>query len=576
MKKWSFKLWLILGLCITLLWACSGSIDSFDNAYQHLKQRILPTIQVETELVADSTASLYSTDPIPEPLPPLERYALYGAQPTNDRNTLYVEIFGSVEKSDRQRENEEWLVVVAEEFNRQQIKSRSGKTIQIGLRSIPSGVAARLLATNRAIQPTGYSPATDLWLALLEENQIRSIPIVDTLVPSYVGLAVRDEVYQALASEGVVDFDRLLKAVLDGKITIGYPNPYTSSTALNLIYTMFWRAAGHTQPNQLLTEDDLQSPQVKSVFDAFQKQVVITTLITRDLRDIFIRDPETLQAFPLEIQTFNNLKEVPGFSKTHFVPFGVAHNSPLVGFEWNTAEEQSALKTFAEFATMPAMQKLAEERGYDLQETDFVSRPSAPNGRVLKAAQSFWKERKDGGQPVYMMLVIDTSGSMDGKPLQSVQDGLRLALQQVNAGNQVGLVSFSDRPTRLVNLAPFDDMQHKRLLAAIDKLTINNQTAMYDGIMVGLMDLMEQIQQGKEGRFYLLLLSDGVRNAGSEFTDRLKEIMRYSQVRIYPIAYGDFDQAELKAIAEQCESTVLQGDPEKIQELLKEMFQTNL
>ena len=61
---------------------------------------------------------------------------------------------------------------------------------------------------------------------------------------------------------------------------IGYPNPYSSSTALNLLYSIFWRGAGHQEDGQPLTIADLESPQVKSVFQGFQQQVLITTTTT--------------------------------------------------------------------------------------------------------------------------------------------------------------------------------------------------------------------------------------------------------------------------------------------------------
>ena len=106
------------------------------------------------------------------------------------------------------------------------------------------------------------------------------------------------------------------------------------------------------------------------------------------------------------------------------------------------------------------------------------------------------------------MTVIDTSGSMEGKPLNAVKEGLRIASSEINAGNYVGLVSYGDQPIDLVPLAPFDQMQHKRFLAAIDGLQADGGTAMYDGVMVGLGKLIDQKKANPNGKFYLLLLTD--------------------------------------------------------------------
>ena len=152
---------------------------------------------------------------------------------------------------------------------------------------------------------------------------------------------------------------------------------------------------------------------------------------------------------------------------------------------------------------------------------------------------------------------------------------MRLASQEINPGNYFGLISYSDRPTEMLPLAPFDEMQHKRFLAAIDNLRADGGTAMYDGMMVALGKLLEQKKANPNGRFYLLVLTDGQTNQGFGFK-QVKDVLQYSGVRVYPIAYGDVNQEELAAIAALRESTVKTGTPENVQELLKGLFQTNL
>jgi Ca-activated chloride channel family protein len=270
------------------------------------------------------------------------------------------------------------------------------------------------------------------------------------------------------------------------------------------------------------------------------------------------------------------LKTLPEFSQTAFIPFGVLHNSPLVGFAWNSPAQQEALQKFADFAQSDPMQRLATGKGFG--QTDYAKLnklPPAPSGEVLEAAQSFWKQRKDGGRTVYMMVVIDASGSMEGDRLTAVKEGLRIATQQINAGNYVGLISFGDRPRRLVKLDSFDEMQQKRLLAAVDSLTADGATAMYDATLVGLADLMAQKKTDPNGRYFLLLLTDGEVNRGYNF-ESIQAILQHGDVRIYPIAYGEVNQQELQAIANLRESTVQTGSPQTVEQLLRGLFQTNL
>lgn len=573
-----FALWFTVGLCLSFLAACSAAmptVDSPESATKVLQEDMLPKINVRDAYVPDEIAARYTTDNISEPLPNIEEFPLHAAQPSADADIQYVEIFSSSEKANIDKQNERWLVEVADAFNDQRLTTSSGKTIQIGVRQVASGTAARLL-TAGTVQPEGYSPSNDLWVSMIQSEGVNATPVVERLVPNTAGWVVADAAYQDMAASGEVNFEAILAKTLSGELTIGYPNPYASSTALNLLHTLFWRAAGHQENGQLLTVADLESPQVNSTFTAFQDQVLLTALTTLDLQEIFIRDQQVLEAFPLEYQNFQSLTQLPGFESVHFVPFGMPHNNPLVGFDWNTPEEQEALQKFGEFATSSAMQQLAQQQGFEV--TDHLQQanlPPTPSGEVLQAAQSYWKLRKDGGRTVYMMLAVDTSGSMMGEPLQAVQEGLKIASSQINPGNYVGMVTFGDRTERRLSLAPFDPNQHRRFLAAIDNLSADGRTAMYDATMIAMSDLLDAQAKDPNGRFYLLLLTDGEANEGFNFND-VKGVLTHSGIRVYPIAYGDVNQQELQDIASLRESTVKTGTPENVQDLLKGIFQTNL
>ncbi|MEM8604662.1 MAG: VWA domain-containing protein, partial [Cyanobacteria bacterium P01_H01_bin.121] len=486
----------VLGLGIAFLNGCGlPSVNSQDQAQQVLLETVLPKLEVQDSQITDQLASRYTIDQIQEPLPTIEEFPLYGAQPSTNPNEVYIEIYSSSEKANIDRQNERWLVEVADAFNAQGQTVSSGQTIRVGVRKIASGTTARLLLAD-AVQPNGYTPSNDLWVQMVSSQGVPVQPVAARLVPNTAGWVLPADVYYQLAAAGDVTFERLVDQVAAGSLTVGYPNPYKSSTALNLLYTLFWRAAGHQQDGQPLTIADVESPQVSSVFEQFQTGVVITTATTLDLQELFLRDRQVLQAFPLEYQNYLNLKQVPGFETTQFVPFGIPHNNPLVGFDWNTPAQQEALQKFAAFATAPDRQAIAKDQGFVV--TDYLEQgqtPPIPNGDVLLAAQSEWKLRKDAGRTAYMAVVVDTSGSMEGEPLAAVQSGLRVASQYINPSNQISLITFSDQPVKQLGLEPFEEQQHKRFLAAVDQLRPGGGTALYDGVMVGLGELLTQQQR---------------------------------------------------------------------------------
>jgi Ca-activated chloride channel homolog len=580
MKKHRFGLWLAIALCLSVLWACYSkhddiTITSFDQAYQHLKT-LISDIHVQSTSVPDSIARQVVVPPLNDTLPDLNNFPLYGASPNKDPKTVFVEIFSSSEKGNANREDERWLIDVAEAFNRQQARVSTGEIIQVGIRNIPSGLGRKLIAA-KAVQPAGFSPSNALWIELLRQDGVTPVIIQSSLMPDCGGFVIAPQAYQQLAADGEVNFARLLDAIITGRLKLGYANPYTSSSSLNLLYSIFWQAAGHDRDLKPLTVNEIQSPQVASVFDAFQKQVVVTGITSRDLSDAFLQDSSQLQVFASGCRGYSQLKQVKGYEQLGFIPYGMTHNNPLVGFDWNTPTQQEALTKFAEFASSAKMQQLADRQGTMPAEVlNHVEFLPTPSGAVLKAAQSLWKQRKDGGRTVYMQLVVDTSGSMeDHQRLKSVQQALRFASREINRGNHVGLITFSDQPTRWLNLAPFNELEQKRLFAAIDQLRPDGSTALYNALAIGLFDLMEKQKTDPNGRFYLLLLTDGERTDGLHL-EQLKPVIRQSGIKIYPLAYGEVNQQELKAIAAIREGSVYTGTPETVQGLLKDLFQTNL
>ncbi|NER82019.1 MAG: ABC transporter substrate-binding protein, partial [Leptolyngbya sp. SIO1D8] len=246
--KQTFSLGLITGLSLALLWGCLGSempanlssmpaIDSPEQAETVLLETLLPNIETEEMFVSDEVASRYNTDNIIEPLPNVEDFPLHAATPSNNPNTLYLEIYSSSEKANVDKQNERWLVEVAEAFNQQALTTASGQTIQVGIRQIPSGTAARLLAAG-TLQPAGYSPSNDLWIELLKSQEVSITPVEESLVLNTAGFVLQADAYTALGSD--VSFEQIVDAMLSGQLTAGYPNPYTSSTSLNLLYHLFW------------------------------------------------------------------------------------------------------------------------------------------------------------------------------------------------------------------------------------------------------------------------------------------------------------------------------------------------
>ena len=96
-------------------------------------------------------------------------------------------------------------------------------------------------------------------------------------------------------------------------------------------------------------------------------------------------------------------------------------------------------------------------------------------------------------------LVIDTSGSMRGEGITGAKAAALAFVGAVPADVEVGIVTFSDKAT--VRVPPTRD--RNRLRVAINGLQPAGETALYDGVLLGLREV------GTKGARNVLVLSDG-------------------------------------------------------------------
>ena len=115
--------------------------------------------------------------------------------------------------------------------------------------------------------------------------------------------------------------------------------------------------------------------------------------------------------------------------------------------------------------------------------------------------------------PISLIAVVDRSGSMSGKPLQRVKEGLHAALGQMRDNDRIGIVIYgSDTRVHM----PVMDVAGNReqILAAIDGITINGATYMEAGLKLGYQTAFEELERSN-GKTRLMLFSDENANVGN-------------------------------------------------------------
>jgi Ca-activated chloride channel homolog len=106
--------------------------------------------------------------------------------------------------------------------------------------------------------------------------------------------------------------------------------------------------------------------------------------------------------------------------------------------------------------------------------------------------------------PLSVLVVLDTSGSMQGGKLQSLLDAVRGLLASLRPDDAAALITFSEDVRLVVPLTS----DRGRFTAALDSLRSAGATAMYDAVWTAL-----HLKPDDDSRPLVLLFSDGLDTA---------------------------------------------------------------
>ncbi len=143
------------------------------------------------------------------------------------------------------------------------------------------------------------------------------------------------------------------------------------------------------------------------------------------------------------------------------------------------------------------------------------------------------EQTKEG---VSVVLAIDTSGSMqatDYQPnrLESAKIAAGILLSQLDAKDYAGIVTFESGATSAAYLSPDKDRVRTKLAAIEPK---EGSTAIGDGLALAI-DMAEAIPNQKK---VIILLSDGVNNAGVISPDIALSFARERGIQVFTIGMG--------------------------------------
>lgn len=473
-------------------------------------------------------------------LPDISKFPVY----VENTTPTYVEIFSSTEKSGTGLDG--WLNEVADEFNNAGIQV-NGKPVSVRVVSIASGTAKDYIVSGKYI-PDGFTPSNELWGEMVKASGVPIEMIEERLVGNVPGIVISNTKYDQLVNDyGAVNIKTITDAITANELSMGYTDPFASSTGLNFLLT----ALNSFDSSDILGEQAVQG------FEQFQANVPFVASTTLQMREA--ASSGVLDAFVLEYQTFQNTADLKGTYK--FVPFGVRHDSPLYALGNISQEKKDILKAFADFTLEAKYQEKAKQFGFNGLE-DYRSEVVSVDGAIISSAQKLWKEKKNAGRPISAVFVTDVSGSMAGEPIKRMKESLLAGQKYLGRENRIGLVSYASNVTINLPIGQYDTNQQSMFVGAVESLQEGGGTATFDAILVAIKMLKEDLEQHPNNRPVIFVMSDGETTEGLSLKD-IRDLVEAYKIPIYTVGYNANIEA-LKNISSINEAASINADTDDV------------
>ena len=487
-------------------------------------------------------------------LPDIESSYPFVVEGTGDVN---IEIFSSGEKA-AESGSDSFLTEMAKKFNNQHNKTADDKTMSVSLRSIPSGTAAEYISTGK-YQPECYTPSNTLFGELVKNEGVELTVETPRLVGNVAGILVSKNTADMLRTDyGEASVNSVLNATIDGKMMMGYSNPYTSATGLNFLLSALANSGS----------DNIVDAAAVESFQKFQANVPLVSFTTQQM--VQSADKGVVDGLVMEFQSYQN---DPTLQRNYeFIPFGIRHDNPLYSVGSISADKKDVITAFVSFCEQN--KAVATKDGFNGMD-DYTYVGKEFDGNTIAQAQSVWKEEKDSGIPIVAEFVVDTSGSMRGEPINALKTAMINTIQYINDDNYIGIIGFDSEVREYLPIDKFSLNQKTLYKGAVNSLDASGNTAMYNGLCVAMDRIYQKSQElGGNCTPIIFVLTDGDSNTGCRFSET-KDIIAGMNIPIYTISYN-YAADSLSELASINEAASIVGNSEDITYKLRNLFNAEM
>jgi len=437
------------------------------------------------------------------------------------------------------------------------------------------------LAPGRAlIPPTADAPA------------LATSPMVLMTTPALAKGLQKPQPFRALA--GATTHQQLDPSAPPLPIRFVQTAPSRSNSGLQTLVAMLAELAGK-RPEQL-TLADVQAQQ--GALAAIQKHITRYGSSTDELARSLQRNgtywASVAAVYESSVVGVNSRRQPDQEAFVAVYPratYSSTMRAILPNAPWVSPQERQAALLLIERLQQPALQRLAADQGlrpansavpmerikpaYGADPQAVYDSLRAPRPEVVEALISSW--RNVAKKPSRVAIVVDSSGSMEGPKLPSVQRSLQAYLNQTGPRDVLALFDFdsSVRPPVLLRGGGADAAKASAFLAG---LRADGGTSLYDAVLEARNWLQRTRAPGEI--LAVVVLTDGMDSGSKLPLPALEAELKRSgfngdeRIGVFTLGYGnegDYDATTLRRIAESNGGVFMAGTPDSIRKRMEEL-----
>jgi len=512
---------------------------------------------------------------------------------------------------------EDWMDAVVSQFNSQNRKLTTGESIFVRVEHVTSGGSQKAILDGKS-QPTVWSPGDQSWIDGI--NQVwrdrNGKPLISEscspTVLAPIGFAMWRPMAEALGwPDKPISWDDLVKLSSNpegwaskahpewGQFKFGHTHPGYSNSGMLMLTALAYSIVGKTSG---LTADDVYSDQVVEAFHGLEQNTYHYGIQNRPLIQLMARrGPEYLHA--ITSSEAEVLKSNEEFADTLRYPMVFIFPSKgtywseqpycFLDADWVSEEQNQAARIFKDYLLDIAQQAKAIE--YYLRPVDesiqlhdpltldkgtdpYVTRNrvkalSSPSAEVSSAVIDVFQQTK---KKATILMVIDTSGSMEGEKIKNAVDSSVNFVQRLDPKDEIYAFSFSGMAGVTELGGGTASEVSESLAGTLSGLFASGGTPLYDAVCQAVekaSNLQSEDELNGEKRLYgIVLLSDGDDTSSSRSENQMFSCLpsgeSVSGVKIFTIAYGEDANVDLMLrIANRTNGKQFTGDLNSIESI---------